>query len=323
MAGGKDRKSARRLLDQVPFTGGNFSGTGGIGGSFDFSGGKADVTTSLGDLGPMFQNLLGLSQSGFEQAQGGLPPELTALFSGAQNAIGGLGQANQSNFQGLGDVFNSSLGTAQADPFALGAGVSEKLRALSERRNSRLVNNTFDRLKASGKLGTTGGAGIAGELDANLFDEGLKFDLAGLDAGRGLQSDAMGRLMAAFGGREQNAGRNFGEGLQAIMSQVGIGQQGFEDLLKSQAQGANIGFGAGQQAMQTSQLPLAFMQMLQNLGTTSSNSLLGAAGGFQNSAQLIQAASNANKQIVGDVLGGVSQGLTLGPGTVGFNIPGE
>ena len=312
MAGGKSRKKAGQRLDDAAFTGGNFSGTGGIGAGFDFSDNSANVTTSLGDLGPMFQQLLQVSQGGLDQAQGGLPPELAALFSGAQGAIGGLGQGNQSNFQGLGDIFNSSLQTAQADPFALGAGVSDKLRQISERKNQRLVNNTFDRLKSSGKLGTTGGANIAGQLEQNLFDQGLQFDLAGLQAGQGLQQDAFGRVMGATQGREGIAGRGFSEGLQAIMSQVGIGQQGFQDLMQSQQQGANIGFGAGQQAGQLSQLPLAFLQAMQGIGTTSSNSLLGAASGFQANAELTQAASQANKQMGVDLIGGVAQGMTAG-----------
>jgi len=296
--GKKDRDAAAALAGQGVINGGSFSGPGGISGGFDFQNG---VGTSTFDLGGAFQNSLGqmqsLSQSSLNQAQNGLPPELQQL---GDNTIGAIGannnfnrMGNASNFEGLGQVFQSSLGTAKADPFELGSTISDKLRQLSERRNSRLVNKTFDRLKASGKLGTSGGAGIAGELDANLFDQGLKFDLAGLEAGRGMQQDAFGRVMGSMQGREAIGGRQFGEDLaqnqfgnNAALQQFGVGQGLFQQYLQNQAQGTNIGLAANASAMATSQLPLAFQQAAMAANSQASNSRFAAAGVNQNNAAL-------------------------------------
>lgn len=286
--GRKDREAARQQADQGIISGGRFSGPGGLGGSFDFSGGRGSSNFNLGSFQSQLENFQRLSSQGFDTAGGELPPELRAL---GEQTIGQLGTnninrfSNEENFSGLGDIFQQSLGVAGADPFELGAGVSEKLRALSERRNQRRVNSTFDRLKASGRLGTTGGAGIAAELDRNIFDEGLKFDLAGLDAGRGLQSDAIGRAFGAAGLRESIGGREFGETIgqagfenQASLQQFGVGSDLFRQFMASQAQGANIANLGASGAASTAQLPLAFQQALLASQGQASNTNFAAAG---------------------------------------------
>ena len=305
--GSSDRRRAKRKANDAVFTGGSFSGPGGIGGGFDFSDNQASFNSDLGALGPLFEQLLGVSQAGLSQATGGLPPELTALFQGGIDQLGGISNPNTADFEGLGSIFQNSLGVANADPFELGGGVADKLRALSERKNQRDVANTFDRLKASGKLGTSGGAGIAAELEQNIFDQGLQFDLAGLDAGRGLQQDAFGRVLGSSQAREGIAGRGFQEAFQSILAQTGIGQQGFQDLLQQQQQGANIGFGAGQLAGQTSQIPLNFLSALLGAGTTSSNSLLASAGVDQTNAALAQQESAAGFDFLGSLTSGLLQ----------------
>jgi len=308
--GSSDRRRAKRKANDAVFTGGSFSGPGGIGGGFDFSDNQASFNSDLGALGPLFEQLLGVSQAGLSQATGGLPPELTALFQGGIDQLGGISNPNTADFEGLGSIFQNSLGVANADPFQLGGGVADKLRALSKRKNQRDVANTFDRLKASGKLGTTGGANIAGELEQNIFDQGLQFDLAGLDAGRQLQTDAFGRVLGSSQAREGIAGRGFQEAFQSILAQMGIGQQGFQDLLQSQAQGANIGFGAGQLAGQTSQIPLNFLSALLGAGTTSSNSLLASAGIDQVNAQLEQAEAQGPFDFIGNIIAGAQAAKT-------------
>jgi hypothetical protein len=197
---------------------------------------------------------------------------------------------------GLGKIFDRSVTTASKDPFELGSEISDRLRGLSERRNNRLVAKTFDRLKASGKLGTTGGAGIAGELDATLQEQDLKFDLAGLDFGQRQIGDAIRAAFGASQGREGIKSRMFQEsaGIEQLegnraLQQFGVGDQLFQDFLAGQhqtLQTGQVGLAATGMAGNLSQLPLAFMQAMQNAGTAASNTNFAQAGVLQNNAAM-------------------------------------
>lgn len=296
--GGKDRKRARAAAEKGIIKGGSFSGPGGLGGSFDFTGGQTTADFDLGSFQSQLEGFQAMGAQGFAQAGGGLPPELRAL---GEQTIGQLGTfdiqrlQNEQAFAGLGDVFQQSQATAGADPFELGAGVSEKLRALSERRNSRKVNAMFDRLKASGNISSTAGAGIASEMDRNIFDEGLKFDLAGLEAGRGLQSDAISRMFGAAGMQEQIGARQFGESMgqagfenQAALQQFGVGSDMFRQFMANQAQGAQLATLGAQGAQGTAQMPLAFQQAMLAAGQQASNTQFAAAGIHQQNAAMAQ-----------------------------------
>lgn len=247
------RRAAQAKADQGIFRGGQSAGPGGIHAGFDFSGGRATSSSGLGSFASTLESLQGLSQQGIDQAGAGLPPELLEQL--------------QFGREGLGDVFKSSLATATSDPFALGEGISGKLRELSERRNSRRFNRFTDRLQRTGNLTSSAGTQRAGELEAQESEQGLRFDLAGLDAGRGLQSDAIGRL---FGSRRAIQGSGMAE-LQAMLAQ--------------QQQGANIGLAGAQGAAGIAQLPLAFQQALLQAGGTSSNSFFNAANVHSNASQ--------------------------------------
>jgi hypothetical protein len=321
--GKKDRDRARAAGEKGIIKGGSFSGPGGMSGSFDFSGGKGTSNFNLGSFQNQLDMFQQMSAQGGQQAQGGLPPELRAL---GENTIGQLGGefnrlGNEQNFNALGDVFNQSSATAGADPFELGAGVSEKLRALSERRNSRRVNSMFDRLKASGKLGTSGGAGIAAELDANIFDEGLKFDLAGLEAGRGLQSDAISRMFGSAGLREQIGGRQFGEDLgqnqfnnQTALSQFGVGSDMFRQFMANQAQGAQLATLGASGAQGIAQMPLAFQQAMMAGNAQASNSQFAQAGIHQNNASMAQSPVMNALTTAGSLAGSLGGAGLLGSG---------
>ena len=294
---GKDnRNKASKLAKQGLIKGGGFTGPGGIGGSFDFTDGVGTSNFDLGSFESSLASFQGLTQSGLASAGGGLPQSLIDRGGATNERLGQQNVSqlqNTSDFQGLGNIFQSAAQTAGADPFELGAGISEKLRALSERRNSRLVNKTFDRLKASGKLGTTGGAGIAAELEQNQFDQGLQFDIAGLQQGQSMQQAAFARAMAASQGREAIGGRQFGEsfaleqmGGNRALQQFGVDSNLQAMLQAQQAQGANIAFGANQAAMSTSQLPLAFQQAMLAAQGQASNSNFAAAGIEQQNAAM-------------------------------------
>ena len=313
--GKEDREAAARLAQQAVITGGNFSGPGGIGGSFDFSGGQGGMNLGLGSFQGALDQLQGLSGSLLSQAQGGLPSELQQL---GQGTIGRLGNIdvnrlqNQSDFNQLGQLFGSAAATAGRDVFDMGSEVSSRLRQLSERRNQRLVNKTFDRLKRSGKLGTTAGAGIAGELDMNLRDQALQQDLAGLQFGQSELQRAFGNVLGASQQREAIGGRQFGEefGLEQLggnraLQQFGVGQGMFESLLRNQLQGTQLGLAAQQGAQNTAQLPLAFMQALGNMQGQASESAMGGSELMQRNAMMAQSPFiNALSLVGGAAAGG-------------------
>ena len=317
-----DRDRAAGLADEGIIRGGNFSGPGGIGGSFDFSGGKGTSSSSLGSFQSSLEGFQSLTASGINQAQGGLPPELSEL---AGNTIGELGEfdisqlTNEQDFAGLGSIFQNSVGVANSDPFALGSEVSAKLRALSERRNQRSVNKFFDRLKSTGNLTSSAGVQRAGDLERNLMEQGLQFDLAGLNAGQSLQQQAFQRAMGASQGREQIGARNFGESLginqfadNAALQQFGVGSNLFSQFLQNQSQGANIALQGNQAAMNTAQLPLAFQQALLASQGQASNSLFGAAGVNQNNASMAQSPFLNALTTAGSFAGAIAPGGFLG-----------
>jgi hypothetical protein len=319
--GKKDRQRAAGLADQGLFTGGSATGPGGISAGFDFSNNRATVNSSLGDFAPLMQQLIGTASGAFNQAGGGLPPELMALGQGTIDQLGQPIDANrlqnQSDFEGLGKIFESAAATAQKDPFDLGQEVSSRLHQLSQRREQRATAKMFDKLKASGKLGTSGGAGIASEFDMNLQDAALKRDLAGLDFGQRSIQDAFGRALGASGQREAIGAREFGEtfamdqaGRQSALQQFGVGSSMFDQFLKNQLQGTNIGLAATQGAAGLSQLPLAFLNAMQGAGGQASNTYFAASGiNAQNAA-------NARSPFL-DVLNAAG-GFMTGMGDIGI-----
>ena len=294
--GAGERDRAKKLLDESVLREGTIRGPGGIGAGFQFGpGGEGTTNLSLGSFGqflPQFQNLAG---QGFAQAGAGIPG-LEALGQRTQGRLGQIDVQrfqNQQDFQGLGDIFQSSLSTAQADPFDLGAGISERLRALSERRNQRQVNSFFDRLKSTGNLTSSAGIQRAGDLERNLFEQGLQFDLAGLQAGQSIQRDAFGRALGAAGGREAIGARQFGEefGLEQLggnraLQQFGVGTSTLDAFLRNQQQGANIGLQGIQGGIGLAQSPLAFLQAQLGIQTSRSTSQATAASGFLGAAGL-------------------------------------
>ena len=321
--GRPDRDAAAGLAQQGIFTGGGASGPGGITAGFDFTGGQANVDLGLGSFEPLLGGLQGLSQSGIDQAQGGLPPEFMELLRSSIGGIGGVGtpQGNQNQLgtEGLSQIFQSSLGTATADPFDLGADISSRLRSLSERSNARRFNKFTDRLQRSGNLTSSTGTQRLGELEALEREEGLKFDLAGLSAGQSIQRDAFGRTLGAFGGLESSAGRTFGEQFQGagfdvnkILSQFGIGAQGQQIGLQSQQVGlqqATAGAGAAQNL---AGLPIQFLQAMLGAGGASSSTFFNAAGINQGNAQLAKSPLLEALKAAGGFAGAVAPGGFFG-----------
>jgi hypothetical protein len=177
---------------------------------------------------------------------------------------------------------DSSMGTATADPWELGSQVSDKLRALAERKNKREAMKMFDKLRSNGQMSSSMGAARAFELDNQQFEQGMQMDLAGLDAGRGLQSDAMQRLMQAQQGR---AGLNQQLDANSINS-AGLSSSLLDAFLKNQSQGVNIGLANATGGQNLAQMPLSFMQAMLAAGGASSNSFFQKAGVDQNNAAM-------------------------------------
>lgn len=320
--GKKDRERAAALAQQGIIKGAGITGPGGLSAGFDFSRGRANVNTGLGSFGPLLEMLQSGAMGQFGQMAGGLDG---AFQNAAQGSVDRLGQMNvsqlknESDFNALGQLFQTAMGQANRDPFDVGNEISSRLRALSERSNQRLVSRSLDRLKASGNLGSAGGAGAMAELDANLFDQGLKFDLAGLDFGQRSINDAFGRALGASQQREAIGARNFAEsfgmeqlGGQRALQQFGINQQMFQNLLAQQAQGGQLGMGMLSGAMGLSQLPLAFLQAAQGAGTSASNSLFAAAGINQQNAAMAKSPWLEALNAAGSFMSGIAPGGFFG-----------
>jgi len=320
--GKDDRDKASKKADDAVIKGGSFSGPGGIGGGFNFKDGVASGNMELGTFQSSMDGFQALTQKGFNQAGQGLPPELQAL---GQQTIGKIGAGsvnrfqNQAGFEGLGQMFQKSLQTANADPFELGSAVSEKLRALSERSNARNAQKMFDRLNASGKLGTSAGIAGMGEFAAIEAEQGMKFDLAGLTAGQSLQQDAFQRAIGASQGQEAIGSRQFGEEMgvnqyndQAAIQQFGVGSEMLQMLHQNQQAGLNMSAVANSNAMDVSQLPLVFQAAMQNASIASSNSLLSSAGIDQQNAAMAKSPVMEAMQMAGGLASSMSGAGLLG-----------
>lgn len=294
--GKSDRKKGKKLAGESVLRGGELTGPGGIGAGFAFDP-KTGAGTSQLSLGsfagalPQFQQL---ATQGFQQAGAGIPG-LEALGQRTQDRLGNIDVQrlqNQGDFQGLGQIFQQAQSIAGADPFDLGAETSGRLRQLSERRNQRRVNKFFDRLRAGGNLTSSAGIERAGDLERNLFEQGLQFDLAGLQAGQAIQRDAFGRVLGASGQREAIGARQFGEefgleqlGGQRALQQFGVGTGTLDAFLRNQAQGAQIAGAGVAGGVGLAQAPLAFLQAQQSLQASRSATQLGASGQFLQAAQ--------------------------------------
>lgn len=261
--GRKDREAGQALAQEGVVDRFGIQGPGGISAGFDFSEGGGDISTSLGSFAPLLEQFQGQAGFGSEQAQGRGPA--AGILQDIDTNRARFDQGD--DFGGLGKIFQSSLSTAQADPFDLGADISSRLRALSERRNKRQVNRFFDRLKSTGNLGSSAGIARAGDLERNQAEQGLQFDLAGLQAGQSLQKDAFGRVLGASQGRENIGRRSFGE-------ESGL----FQSFLQSQQVGSQIGAQGLAGSTGLSQLPLSFLQAAQSATTGASNTRFAAAG---------------------------------------------
>lgn len=287
--GAKHRKRAGQFAKDAQFTGGNFSGPGGLSGGISFGkDGRGTITSSLGSFDPLMQSMFGLSGLGLNLANRGLDPKLLALGDETMAALGPSQIDRFANFGGMGAMnrlMMSSLGTATADPFALGASTADMLRQRGTRSTENAVAKQFDRMFASGGLANKAmREEVLGDFSRQLDEQDLGYELAGLNYGRQLQQDASGRVMAGFGGLEAAGGRNFAEQFQQAgfdatmaMQRFGVGSSLQEMMLNQLVTGANVGMGSASGAMDISKLPLAFLQA--NLGAQQvrSNAALGGA----------------------------------------------
>ena len=229
---------AQRHLKRAAFQGGNITGPGGIGGGFNFdANGTLSSNMSLGDFAPYLQQLLTTAGGGLNAAQG-----------------------NTQQYADLGSIFQNALSTANADPFAIGSMVADKLRPGLERAQDTLRNNTFDQLFNRGKSANSAAASpILEGLSNTLAEQNQQLDITGLNIGRGLQGDAMSRIAAALAGQNQ-----------------------------IQTTGFNVGMGAIQGAGALQQLPMQYLQAIAALQGARSNTELGIAGANQQSASQAQ-----------------------------------
>lgn len=236
--GKKDRRAAAAAASAAVPTGGDYFGPGGIGAGFNVGpGGLLSLTSSLGSFDPILSQLLG--------AAGG-------ASGGPFGMTGGQERGD------LAALFQSALPMAMADPRALGAEITDYLRPGLDRAQGTLRNETFDRLFNRGQSAVSGAASPVLEGLQKLFGEqNAALSVQGLDLGRGLQNDALGRLFGAQSGIAGIDASNFQRGVGALS-------------------------GAGSVA----QLPLAFQNALLAMQGLTSESQLGLANVHQNNAAM-------------------------------------
>lgn len=319
--GKKYRDAAGNYANQGVIKGFNFSGPGGIGGNFNFAGGRGRGSSDLGAFGPVFEQLLAQGAGGI--GGGGVTDELRGLAGGTIDRLGSMNVdqiSGQQDYDTLGGIMQSSASLAQKDPFELGATISDKLRMLSERKNQRLVNKMFDRLQSTGNLTSSAGIQRAGDMERNLFEQGLQFDLAGLEAGQGMIRDAFGRVMGAGQAREGIAGRTFGEsfameqlGGNRAMQQFGVGSQLFGMDEESRRLASQMGLANIQAAMGVQQIPLNQLMAFANMTGLASGSQFNAASVMQGNAATAKSPWLEALNAVGQFAGNIS----------GFKMPGS
>ncbi len=288
--GKKNRDASAAFAQDAQVTGGSASGPGGISAGFSFDDkGVGTINSGLGSFNPFLSQLQGLAGAGFGFGQQGLSSQLTGLGSSAINALGAPNLQSFGNTGGasaLQSILGSSAGIAGANPFALGQSTTDALRAGATRTNQNLVNQKFDSLFASGGLSNSvTREQVTGDLSRQLDEQDLGFQLAGLEQGRGLQQEAFGRSLGAFGGLEAFGARGFGEQLQGAQlggqfaqAQFGIGAQLQNMLLQQMTTGQGLGLQALTGAQGLSQLPLQQLSALFQGQGLRSDAALGGAG---------------------------------------------
>lgn len=163
----------------------------------------------LGQLGGLFNQQLGMAKTNPYQAQ--------------QNQFGN--SANQ---------FLGSLGST--DPAQLAQNYTSTLRQQAQPQNQRAVNSTVQGLFNTGRLGSSGGADILGQLSNSQNQQDLGFQQAGMDYSGNEQSriaglaNQFGNTSGMFGQLgnqfQQNAYGNANNFLSAYNN---IDQQGFNN----------------------------------------------------------------------------------------------
>lgn len=279
--GRSDRRQAGNLANSALLQGGAINGPLGLSGGFGVSGsGAINSNLSLGQFGPLLEQLLGGASGSLGGLGQGLPPSLT---SAGADARAGLGPALQGELGDLSGIFQSALGTINQDPFELGAQVTDRLRPGLERAQGTLRNNTFDKLFSSGSGAVSSAASPVLEgLQRTFGEQNAALDTQGIQIGQSLRQNAIGQAFGSLGQSQNILGMNATRGLQGfgVESELfGLGQRADESR-------TNIGTGLLNAGAGLSQLPLAFQSALAGLQGLRSNSALGAAGVHQGNASM-------------------------------------
>ena len=271
--GRADRKRAGELANSALLQGGSFGGPGGISAGFRVGAdGIIGGTLGLGQFNPLLMQLLGITGDALAGKGAGIPDKLRESGAAAQSQLAPELQGELGNLQSL---FQSALPTAMADPFALGASVTDQLRPGLERAQGTLRNTTFDKLFATGRQAVSSAASpILEGLQRTFGEQNAALDVQGLNIGRGLQQDALSRLFSSLSGAGDILGMNAGRAMQSF----GIDRDLFGLERGSTIEDREFGLRSLQSATGVSQLPLAFQSALASLQGMRSNAALGAAG---------------------------------------------
>jgi hypothetical protein len=175
------------------------------------------------------------------------------------------GQFQQPLLQGFNQAAGQQLGIAGQDQGAIVSGELERLRGLARPGEQRAANSLADRLFGSGRLGTTGGAQMFGELAQAQERSDLERQGLALGLGRQRQLDAAG-LAQQFQG-------------------AGQGIRGFQSALQGQAFGQAAQQGEAQRSRALSRFGIG-QDVLGQFRDAFSTAQAGQQGALQNAAVL-------------------------------------
>lgn len=238
--------------------------------------------SALASLSQPYQNLQGqltsgasglLGGIGAQYQNGGINPQLQGSFDQYNNSA-------PQNSQDLSGQFNASAqgflgGLGSFDPNQAAQSYSNNLRQQAAPGNQLAAENLAQGLFNSGRLGSTGGQGLYGQLVNQQNQQDLGFQIAGQQYGGQEQS-----RLAGLAGQQAQLGSQFGQ------------QQYDQTNARAQArfQNAMSLFGAGQQNLQGQlQGGLGLLQGSQGLDQ-------GLLQAIQTGGYLGGASSSANQQ---------------------------
>lgn len=238
----------------------------------------------------------GVGPTGSTNAQGGT----SSFNNGALTLDSGSMAPLQQLFQ---SVSQQALGTAQQ---STEAAVLERLRAAAMPQENIQANSVANRLFNTGRLGTTGGANVMGQLSQAQQQADLQRQLAAGQESRTAQTSALQQALRALGGSQDISQQTLNEFISGSNAAIGSTAAANAGLGSASALVSNPNFNtsAGNDAIASI--------LSGGLGGTGAGS--GASGLLQ---QLLGGGSSGQTGLLQQLFGGGGGAATSGLGSLG------